>query len=78
MATVTHYDVVRLFPGLDDHTATELLATRPTLGELEAAAALLADQDEGLIEAKRRAGDRISHMLGILMAAEIAPAEDRD
>lgn len=78
MTSATHREVIRLFPGLDDHTVTEVLATRATLGDLEAAAALLADEDEGTIEARRRAGDRISRVVGILMASEIAPADDRD
>lgn len=78
MTLATHDDVIRLLPGLQDHTVVEILATKPTVDQLEAASLLLADQDEGLIEAKRRAGAQLSRLLAILAGEQIIPDEDRD
>lgn len=76
MTIATHDDIVRLFPGIQDHTVVEILAAKPTVDQLEAASMLLSDQDEGLIEAKREAGDQLSRVLDILANAEIVPRED--
>ncbi len=69
MNTATHQDITRLFPGIQDHTVVEILDTRATLGDIEAALALLLDADEGLIGVKQRHGDRINRVLDILAAS---------
>ncbi len=78
MTIATHDDIVRLFPGIQDHTVVEILATKTALDQLEAASLLLANQDEGLIDTKREAGDQLSLVLDILAKAEIMPREDLD
>lgn len=74
----THDDILRLFPGIQDHTIVEILATKPSLSEVEAACLLLANQDNGLIEAKRKHGDRISRVLSVLSQAEIRLPDDNN
>jgi hypothetical protein len=69
MDTATRQDIVRLFPGIQDHTVIEILETQATLGDIEAAVALLQDADEGLIGARQRHGDRINRVLDILAAS---------
>ena len=64
---------MRLFPGIQDHTVVEILDTRATLGDIEAALALLLDADEGLIGVKQRHGDRINRVLDILNASDFRP-----
>ena len=71
MNAATHQDIVRLFPGIQDHTVVELLDTNATLGDMEAAVALLQDADEGLIGVKQRHGDRINRVLDILAASDL-------
>ena len=78
MTTVTHDEIVRLFPGIQDHTALEILDTKATVGELEAASLLLQDADEGLVEIKRQDGDQINRLLDILASSEIRPLEEGD
>jgi hypothetical protein len=73
MDTATRQDIVRLFPGIQDHTVIEILDTRATLGDIEAAVALLQDADEGLIGARQRHGDRINRVLDILAASDYRP-----
>ncbi len=73
-----HDDVVRLFPGIQDHTVVEILGTKATVGELEAASLLLGNQDEGLEDARREATGQLSRVLAILASAEIMPRDDRD
>ena len=70
MAAATHNDIVRLFPGIQDHAVVEILETRATLGDVEAVLALLQDADEGLIGVKQRQGDRINRVLDILTASD--------
>ena len=77
MDTATRQDIVRLFPGIQDHTVIEILDTQATLGDIEAAVALLQDADEGLIGVKQRHGDRINRVLDILAASDFRP-EDLD
>ena len=36
MSVASHNDVSRLFPGIEDHAAADLLAMRPSIAELEA------------------------------------------
>lgn len=76
MRAATHDDIIRLFPGLQDHTALEILDTKASIPELEAALLLLQDADEGLIGIKRQEGDRLNRLLDILSKSEIRPAED--
>jgi hypothetical protein len=78
MTTVTHDEIVRLCPGIEDHTALEILDTKATVGELEAALQLLQDSDEGLIDIKQREGDQINRLLDIFGRSEIRPLDDRD
>jgi hypothetical protein len=78
MDTVTHQDIVRLFPGIQDHIVLEILDTKATLGDIEAAVALLQDADEGLIGVKQRHGDSINRVLDILAASDLRPAEVND
>jgi hypothetical protein len=78
MITATHDDIVRLFPGIQDHTIVEVLETEATVGELEAASLLLGDQDNGLIEVKREVGGQLSQVIDILTRAEIMPTDDND
>ena len=56
----------------------ELLQTKATHDEFEAAYLLLANQDEGLIDAKREASSQLSWLVDILSSSEITPGEDRD
>lgn len=71
MDTATRQDIVRLFPGIQDHTVIEILDTQATLGDLEAAVALLQDADEGLIGVRQRHGDRLNQVLDILAASDL-------
>ena len=78
MTTVTHDEIVRLFPGIQDHTVLEILDTKATVGELEAASLLLQNADEGLLEIKQQEGDQINRLLDILDSSEIRPGEEGD
>lgn len=78
MNTVTHDDVVRLIPGIPDHTVVEILATRATIDDLEAALLLFASDDESLIDVTRREGTQLNRLLTILNNSEIGPQADRD
>ena len=71
MDPATRQDIVRLFPGIQDHTVIEILDTQATLGDVEAAVALLQDADEGLIGVGQRHGDRINRVLDILAASDL-------
>jgi hypothetical protein len=71
MNAATRQDIVRLFPGIQDHTIVEILETNATLGDIEASFALLQDADEGLIGVKQRHGDRINRVLDILAASNL-------
>jgi hypothetical protein len=78
MSSVNASDVTRLFPGIEDHTVVEVLASKPTLADLEAASQLLADQDEGMEDADSALRERVSGLVAILAAAGLtAPADDR-
>ncbi len=76
MTTATQNDIVRLLPGIQDHTVLEILAMEATVAELEALVQLLQDDDEGLIEVKRQAGSRLNLLLGILANSEIQLRDD--
>jgi len=73
MNPATQKDVVRLFPGIQDHTVVEILDAHPTLGDVEAVLALMQDADEGLLGVKQRHGDRIDRVLDILAASGYCP-----
>ena len=73
MNAATRKDVVRLFPGIQDHTVVEILDAHPTLGDVEAVLALMQDADEGLLGVKQRHGDRINRVLDILAASGYRP-----
>jgi len=78
MVGVTHDDIVRLFPGMQDHTVLEVQATEATVEELEAALLLLQNGDEGLTDIKQRTGTRLNLLLEILASSEIQLREDPD
>lgn len=78
MITVTHDEIIRLFPGIQDHTALEILDTKATIGELEAASLLLQDADEGLVDIQQQEGEQINRLLNILSSSEIRPQEEGD
>ncbi|NIV17731.1 MAG: hypothetical protein GWN47_04815 [Woeseiaceae bacterium] len=78
MKAASRKDIVRLFPGIQDHTVLEILHTGTNIHELEAALQLLQNDDEGLIGMKQRQDERIGRLLAILRQSEIRPlAEDR-
>lgn len=76
MATVTAADVVRVFPGIEDHVVLEVLASRPTLGDLEAASQMLADQDEALVDADPVRRARAAGLVDILATAGVGMPDD--
>ena len=78
MTAATHDDVARLFPGLQDHATAEILATGADITELEALFAMLAGDEEGLVELRRQEGGRIDRLLSILNQSGIQPQQDRD
>ena len=78
MDAATRQDITRVFPGVQDHAVVEILGAQATLGDIEAAAALLQDADEGLIGVKQRHGDRINRVLGILSASGFQPEDLED
>ena len=75
VATLTREDVVRLCPGIQAHDVLEVMNTRASVAELEAALLLLQDADEGLAEMQREHGDRINRLLAILRRSEISLPE---
>lgn len=77
-AAATHKDVYRLFPGIQDHVVVDLLATRPTIDELEAASLLLQDDGESMIDVKQQSGDRLNALVAILAGAQIEPVSGRE
>ncbi len=78
MTIATHADVCRLFPGIQDHAVVDLLATRPSIAELEAVSQMLQDDDESLIEIKQQKGDRLNRLAAILSHAELQAADNHD
>ena len=78
MTEATRQDVLRLFPGLQDHATLEILTADPTVGELETLFAMLSGDDEPLIATHRTEGDRIRRLLSILRQSGIQPQQDRD
>lgn len=78
MITATHDDIVRLFPGIQDHTVLDIQAMDATTGDLEAALLLLQGDDEGLIDVKRRKADRLNLLIGILENSEVQVRDNAD
>ena len=78
MERLTRQDIVRLFPGIQDHTVLEILAVNAPLEDVEAAALLLQRADEGSIAIRQREGDRINRLLDILGASEIRPLDETE
>ncbi|MDH3374201.1 MAG: hypothetical protein OEM85_12585 [Gammaproteobacteria bacterium] len=78
MASVTHDDIVRRFPGIEDHTVLEIEATKATAADLEAAWLIFQDDDEALIDIKQRKGSRLNRLLEILANSEIQLRDDID
>ena len=72
MTIATPNDIVRLLPGIQDHTILEALAMEVTVAEVEALVQLLQDDDEGLMEVKQQVGGRLNRLLGILSNSEIS------
>lgn len=75
---MTRQDIVRLFPGIQDHTVLEILAIRAPVEDVEAAALLLQNADEGSIAIRQREGDRINRLLDILQTSEIRPPDETE
>jgi hypothetical protein len=78
MTVATHADICRLFPGLQDHAVVDLLATRPSIAELEAVSQMLQDDDESLIEVKQQKGDRLNRLIAILSHSQLRAADNHD
>ena len=78
MTAATRQDVLRMFPGLQDHATLEILAAEPSVGELETLFAILAGDDEGLSTTHRAESDRIRRLQSILRQSGIQPQQDRD
>lgn len=78
MTIAAYKDVVRVFPGLQDHTVAEILEMKATVNELEAALVMLSGDEEQLIDIQTREGDQIHRILSILSRSEVQAREDRD
>lgn len=78
MGIATHSDILRVFPGIQDHAAVEILDMQASVDELEAALVLLTSDSEEVIDIKRREGDQIHRLLNILNQDGIQAAPDRD
>jgi len=78
MTIATHDDVIRVFPGIQDHAILEILAMNATVNELEAALVLLTSDDKELLDIQHREGDQIHRLMNILNRSQIWPQDDRD
>jgi hypothetical protein len=78
MNTATYRDIVRIFPGIQDHAVEEILDMNASVDELEAALVWLTSDDKELIDIKRREGGQIHRLISIVSQADIQPPEDRD
>jgi hypothetical protein len=78
MGIATHEDVYRLFPDIQDHAVVDVMATRPTINELEAAWQMLQENDEGLVAIKQRKGSRLNHLLAILVESQMQVEDDHE
>jgi len=75
MGTATHDDIVRLFPGIQDHSVVEIQAMEATSEDLEAALLLRQGIEDDLIDTKQQKGSRLNLLLEIL--ADPAPGRSR-
>ncbi|PWE18519.1 hypothetical protein DDZ18_02625 [Marinicauda salina] len=71
----TRDDIVRLFGSLADHTVVEILALEPSLGDLEAAALQLDEEDDVLGEARRPLSGVAGRIYDLLQNAGAAPPD---
>lgn len=78
MTAATHNDVVRIYPGIQDHAVIEILAMQASVAELEAAMASLSSDQEDLIEFRHRDGDRLNQIMRILSQSGVEAQQDRD
>lgn len=76
MAIALEKEIRRIFPGIEDHAVLEVLRMQATVDELEAAALLLSNEDEGLIGIRTREGALLNQLLGVLSRAGIEPPDD--
>lgn len=76
MMNASHDEIVRLFPGIQDHTVLEIQATEASAEDLEVALLLFQDEDEGLIDVKRQKGSRLNQLLEILANSDIRLPDD--
>ena len=75
----TRDDVVRLFGALPDHTVVEILSLEPSLGDLEAAALQLDEEDDVLGDARRPLAGVAGRVYEILQnAGAVPPDRERD
>jgi len=78
MVGASNDDIVRLIPGIQDHTVLEILATEAAAEDLEATLLLLQNDDEGLVNIKRRKGGRLNLLLEILANSELQLRDNID
>lgn len=78
MTTATRDDIVRIFPGIQDHAALEILDMKATVNELEAALVQLTSDDKEIIDIQHREGDQIHRLVSILNQSQIVPQNDHD
>lgn len=71
MVIATNDDIVRLFPGIQDHSVVEILAMGTTVDELEGVSLLLQGNDKELIDTESSKGSRLNFLLEILANTEI-------
>lgn len=78
MTTASHDDILRVFPGIQDHAAVEILAMNATVDELEAALVVLTSDSQELVDIQQREGDQIHRLLSILNQAGVEAPPDVD
>jgi hypothetical protein len=73
----THSDIIHLFGPLDDHIAAEILGLRPTIDDLEVAAAYRAGMTDVLGEARLPLSGTAARVYEIVQRDELLEEEDR-
>jgi len=76
-ASVTHEDVTHILGDMDDETAVEIIALKPTLSELEQAAAYLAGSGETLAKSGHPLSGVVADIVNILAVEEEEPPPPR-
>ncbi len=71
----THEDLVRLFGQIDDHSAAEILALRPSLEDLEEAAAYVAGESDVMGEERHPLASIVASVYEVITRDE---AQDED